>query len=188
MFGNLLTSGASELLDKVGGVVDDLVTTKEEKLQIKKEFKQMMYTAQNEASAQVTSRWEYDMKSDNWLSKNIRPVVMIFLTVMFVVMSLFDGNVGEFEIADAYYTIYETLLLLVYGAYFAGRSFEKVTTMKLPNSDRELTVLQTISFTDDSVDEEIDEAAVKPRQRRKVARQENSTKAKSGPRPPKLTN
>ena len=61
MFGNLLTSGASELLDKVGGVVDDLVTTKEEKLQIKKEFKQMMYTAQNEASAQVTSRWEYDM-------------------------------------------------------------------------------------------------------------------------------
>ena len=72
------------------------------------------------------------MKSDNWLSKNIRPLVLIFLTAVFVLMSFFDGNAGEFTINDAYKPIYQTLLITVYGAYFAGRSIEKVTKAKEP--------------------------------------------------------
>ena len=66
------------------------------------------------------------MKSDNWLSKNIRPLICVFLTVIFVVLSMFDGNIGEFKIQDSYVPIYQTLLITVYGAYFAGRSIEKI--------------------------------------------------------------
>ena len=50
----------------------------------------------------------------------------IFLTVVFVVISVFDGNIGQFSISDAYVPVYQTLLMVVYSAYFAGRSIEKV--------------------------------------------------------------
>ena len=52
--------------------------------------------------------------------------VCIFLTAIFVVLSVFDGNVGEFKINESYVPIYQTLLITVYGAYFAGRSIEKI--------------------------------------------------------------
>ena len=82
--------------------------------------------AESQAQEQVTRRWEADMKSDNWLSKNIRPLICIFLTIIFVTLSLFDGNIGGFVIQESYIPIYQTLLITVYGAYFAGRSIEKI--------------------------------------------------------------
>ena len=127
---NLFSGGAADLVKGVGGVVDNLVTSKEEKLQLKNELEKILNEANATAQQAVTSRWEADMKSDNWLSKNIRPLVLIFLTAVFVVMSFFDGNAGEFTINDAYKPIYQTLLITVYGAYFAGRSIEKVTKNK----------------------------------------------------------
>ena len=66
------------------------------------------------------------MKSDNWLSKNIRPLICLFLTFIFVILSIFHGNVGNFSIDEGYIPIYQTLLITVYGAYFAGRSIEKI--------------------------------------------------------------
>ena len=89
-------------------------------------MKEVLMKAESDAQEQVTRRWEADMKSDNWLSKNIRPLICIFLTAMFVVISIFDGNAGGFKIAPAYIPIYQTLLITVYGAYFAGRSIEKI--------------------------------------------------------------
>ena len=81
--------------------------------------------SEKSAQQEVTKRWESDSKA-GWLPANIRPLTLIFLTVMFVIMSMFDGNVGSFTIDDAYKPIYQTLLITVYGAYFAGRSIEKV--------------------------------------------------------------
>jgi peptidoglycan/LPS O-acetylase OafA/YrhL len=66
------------------------------------------------------------MKSGSWLSKNVRPLTLIFLTFIFVVLSFFDGNVGGFAVSKEYIPVYQTLLMVVYGAYFAGRSIEKV--------------------------------------------------------------
>ena len=66
------------------------------------------------------------MKHGSWLSKNIRPLTLIFLTSVFVVLSVFDGNAGDFSIGAAYVPVYQTLLMTVYAAYFAGRSIEKV--------------------------------------------------------------
>ncbi len=122
----LLSFLGGGVIEKVGNVIDNLSTSKEEAMVAKKAIKEVMMKAESEAQEQVTRRWEADMKSDNWLSKNIRPLICIFLTAMFVVISIFDGNAGEFSISPAYVPIYQTLLITVYGAYFAGRSIEKI--------------------------------------------------------------
>ena len=121
----LLSGNAGQLVESVGGVLDNLITSDEERKEAKTKLKQLILDHETKAQEQVTARWEADMKSDNWLSKNIRPVVLIFLTAVFVLMSFFDGNLGDFAINDAYKPIYQTLLITVYGAYFAGRTIEK---------------------------------------------------------------
>tara|TARA_R100001591_G_scaffold53638_2_gene63677 strand:- start:11863 stop:12249 length:387 start_codon:yes stop_codon:yes gene_type:complete len=122
----LLSFLSGGVIEKVGTVIDNLSTSDEERLAARKAIKQVMMEAESKAQEQVSRRWEADMKSDNWLSKNIRPLICIFLTGMFVVISIFDGNAGGFQIAPAYIPIYQTLLITVYGAYFAGRSIEKI--------------------------------------------------------------
>ena len=62
---------------------------------------------------------------DSFLSKNIRPFVLIYLTVIFSALAFTDGNIGEFVVAKEYIPIFQTLLVTVYGAYFVGRSWEK---------------------------------------------------------------
>ena len=122
----LLKILGGNVIEKVGGVIDSLTTTEEERLEAKRKMEEVLMQAESQAQEQVTRRWEADMKSDNWLSKNIRPLICIFLTAMFVIISIFDGNAGGFQIAPAYVPIYQTLLITVYGAYFAGRSIEKI--------------------------------------------------------------
>ena len=122
----LLDILGGNILGSVGNIVDNLTTSDEERLAAKHAIKEVLVKAENDAQVQVTRRWEADMKSDNWLSKNIRPLICIFLTAMFVVISIFDGNAGGFSISPAYVPIYQTLLITVYGAYFAGRSLEKI--------------------------------------------------------------
>ena len=122
----LLSFLGGGVIEKLGNVVDNLSTSKEEAMAAKKAMKEVLVQAEAQAQEQVTRRWEADMKSDNWLSKNIRPLICIFLTAIFVVLSVFDGNVGGFTIQESYIPIYQTLLITVYGAYFAGRSIEKI--------------------------------------------------------------
>ena len=93
-----------------------------------------MQQAEADAQKQVTRRWESDMKSDSFLSKNIRPMVLIYLTVIFTACAFFDGNIGEFKIAKEYIPIFQTLLVTVYGAYFVGRSWEKAKSISNKNT------------------------------------------------------
>ena len=88
-------------------------------------LQKILEEADNKAQEQVTKRWESDMQSDSVLSKNIRPLVLIYLTVIFTACAFFHGNVGEFKIAEEYIPIFQTLLVTVYGAYFVGRTWEK---------------------------------------------------------------
>ncbi len=117
-----LTGGG---IKEVGKVIDDLVTTEEEKLVAKQKVQEILEQADKEAQEQVTERWKYDMQSDSFLSKNIRPMVLIYLTIIFTALCFSDGNIAEFKIAEAYIPIFQTLLVTVYGAYFVGRSWEK---------------------------------------------------------------
>ena len=126
-----IAKGAGSLLGgdaikDIGKIVDDLHTSGEEREEAKQKITQILAEAEQAAKAQVTARWEADLKHGSWLSKNIRPITLIFLTGVFVILCVFDGNLGEFTIGESYVPVYQTLLITVYGAYFAGRSIEKV--------------------------------------------------------------
>tara|TARA_Y100000310_G_scaffold334434_1_gene414197 strand:+ start:181 stop:606 length:426 start_codon:yes stop_codon:yes gene_type:complete len=130
-----ITSAAGTLLGgdtlkDVGGIIDNLHTSGEEKAAAKERITEILAKAEQAAQAQVSARWEADMKHGSWLSKNIRPLTLIFLTAIFTVLSIFDGNLQiagqDFTIGPAYVPVYQTLLMTVYAAYFAGRSIEKV--------------------------------------------------------------
>tara|TARA_R110000803_G_scaffold210203_1_gene281418 strand:+ start:4577 stop:4975 length:399 start_codon:yes stop_codon:yes gene_type:complete len=113
------------VIKEVGNVIDKFTTTKEEKLELKKQIQVILEAAEANAQKEVTSRWQYDMSSDSFLSKNIRPMVLIYLTFIFSLLAFTDGNIGEFKIAKEYIPIFQTLLVTTYGAYFVGRSWEK---------------------------------------------------------------
>ena len=117
-----LTGG---VIKEIGNTIDMLTTTEEEKLEIKKQIQEILEKADSDAQEQVTERWKADMASDSFLSKNIRPLVLVFLTFVFTVLAFFDGNIGGFTVAEQYVPIFQSLLITVYGAYFVGRTWEK---------------------------------------------------------------
>ena len=126
-----LTGG---LLRDIGKVIDNLHTSDEERLKAKRRLQELLEQADKEAQDQVTERWKYDMQSDSFLSKNIRPLVLVFLTVMFTLFAFTDGNLGEFKIQEEYIPVFQSLLITVYGAYFVGRTWEK--SKKIGEEDR----------------------------------------------------
>lgn len=117
------------VIKEIGNVIDKLTTTEEERLEVKKQIQQILENADTKAQVEVSKRWEADMKSDSFLSKNIRPFILIYLTVIFTSLAFFDGNIGEFELAKEYIPIFQTLLVTVYGAYFIGRTWEKAKSI-----------------------------------------------------------
>jgi hypothetical protein len=113
------------LLKDIAKVIDNLHTSDEERLEAKQKLQELLEQADKEAQDQVTERWKLDMQSDSFLSKNIRPLVLVFLTVMFTLFAFTDGNIGGFEVQKEYIPIFQSLLITVYGAYFVGRTWEK---------------------------------------------------------------
>jgi len=121
----VFSSGAGELIKNVGGVLDNLTTTKEEKLAAQQKIKELISNHELELQKQVTNRWEADMKSDSWLSKNVRPLVLIFLVVSTVLMIFIDAGAITFNVEAKWTDLLQLVLITVIGAYFGGRSLEK---------------------------------------------------------------
>ena len=76
---------------------------------------------------ETTKRWESDMSSDSWWSKNIRPLSLAFLTISLFLYIILDSSLEGFKIDNAWIDLLSSLLLLVYGGYYGMRSVEKVT-------------------------------------------------------------
>ena len=122
----IFSAGANELVKNVGGVIDNLTTTKEEKLEAERKIKEMIMGYEAEMQKQVTERWSMDMKSDSWLSKNIRPLTLIFLVISTVLIIFIDAGVLQFDVKSSWVDLLQLVLITVIGAYFGGRSLEKV--------------------------------------------------------------
>ena len=122
----IFSSGATELVKGIGGVIDNLHTSKEEKLEAERKVKELLSNYEVEMEKQITSRWDSDMKSDSWLSKNVRPMVLIFLVVSTVLMIFIDAGVISFNVEAKWTDLLQLVLITVIGAYFGGRSLEKV--------------------------------------------------------------
>lgn len=123
---DILTNLFSGLFKSAEGILDTTITNKEELQIVKNELQKILNDAEKNAQIQVTDRWKSDMQSDNKLSKNIRPATLIFMTVAFVIISVFDGNLGQFQINPDFIPVYEILLMSIYGAYFVGRTIQKI--------------------------------------------------------------
>ena len=122
----IFSSGATELVKGVGGVIDDLHTSGEEKLAAEAKIKEIVSNYEVEMEKTITERWKMDMQSDSWLSKNIRPLVLVFLVVSTVLMIFIDAGTINFVVEDKWTDLLQLVLITVIGAYFGGRSLEKV--------------------------------------------------------------
>tara|TARA_R110000796_G_scaffold141767_1_gene258162 strand:- start:2374 stop:2766 length:393 start_codon:yes stop_codon:yes gene_type:complete len=122
----IFSSGATELVKGVGSIIDNLHTSKDEKLAAELKVKELIASYEAEMQKQVTERWKMDMQSDSWLSKNIRPLVLIFLVVSTVLLVFIDAGVIAFEVKASWVDLLQLVLITVIGAYFGGRSLEKV--------------------------------------------------------------
>ena len=118
--------GAQDLIKDVGGVLDNLSTSKEEKLEAKRKMKELMANYQMEMEKQVSSRWEADMKSDSWLSKNVRPMTLIFVLVCTMILIFIDAGAIDFVVEEKWTDLLQLTLITIIGAYFGGRSVEKL--------------------------------------------------------------
>ena len=86
----------------------------------------MLLDSEAKAQEQVTARWQADMKSDSWLSKSIRPLVLAWLVVCTTILIFIDAGVIVFKVEDKWVDLLQLVLITVIGAYFGGRSIEKV--------------------------------------------------------------
>ncbi len=125
MLSKLFSGGATELIKGVGGVIDNLHTSGEEKLEAERKIKELIANYEIEMEKNITSRWEADLKSDSWLSKNVRPMVLIFLVVSTVLMIFIDAGTIAFEVEAKWTDLLQLVLITVIGAYFGGRTMEK---------------------------------------------------------------
>jgi hypothetical protein len=126
MLSKLFSGGAAELIKGVGGVIDNLHTSAEEKLAAEQKIKDLVMGYEAEMQKQVTERWKMDMQSDSWLSKNIRPLVLVFLVVSTVLLIFIDAGAINFKVENKWTDLLQLVLITVIGAYFGGRSLEKV--------------------------------------------------------------
>ena len=122
----VFSAGAGKLVQDVGNVIDNLHTSKEEKLAAEARIKDLIMGYEAEMQKQVTERWKLDMNSDSWLSKNIRPLVLVFLVISTVLLVFIDAGFIKFNVKDSYVDLLQLVLITVIGAYFGGRSLEKV--------------------------------------------------------------
>ena len=105
--------------------LDNLHTSKEEKLEAERKVKELIASYEVQMEKEISSRWDADMKSDSWLSKNVRPLVLIFLVVSTVLMIFIDAGVISFNVEAKWTDLLQLVLITVIGAYFGGRSLEK---------------------------------------------------------------
>ena len=118
------------ILEKLSGVADKFIQTKEEKAAFEKEMTQILIQAEAEMQKNVTERWKADLEHGNWLTRSVRPIVLIFLIVATVLMVFIDSGSINFNVEEKWTDLLQLVLMTTIGAYFGGRSVEKFNKFK----------------------------------------------------------
>jgi len=125
LLNKLFQSGAKDLVDSVGNAIDKIHTSSEEKELVKAEIKKKILEYDYNIQKEITKRWEADMQG-NWLTKSIRPLSLAFLLLVLTLFTIVDFSFVELEIKDSWVDLWQLLALTAFGAYFGGRSYEKI--------------------------------------------------------------
>jgi len=109
----------------IADIVDRFVQTKEEKHKANQEIQQLFQSFEIEMQKNTTERWKYDSTSDSWLSKNIRPLVLLILVISTILLVFIDAGKISFEVKESWVDLLQIVLITVIGAYFGSRGFKK---------------------------------------------------------------
>jgi len=128
----LLSSGIDSIIDSVGNALDKLVTSDEERQELKNEIEQIRLDAKIKAEdkalqldKEITKRWELD--NDHIVTRLVRPAIVLWSFFLFTIVMLCDGNIGKFSVNPSYIPMLETVMTTVIIAFFGSRGIEKVT-------------------------------------------------------------
>ena len=134
--GAFLASKAPKVLVAIGdvlpdqgglGVVKNIISSDTKIKAVDKEEAMRLIELDMQELKEISSRWRADMKSDSWLSKNTRPLALVFLTASAVLMMAVDSFHLQFDVDESWINLLKTLLVTVYVAYFGSRGAEKIT-------------------------------------------------------------
>jgi hypothetical protein len=126
ILGKIFSSGANELVKSVGGVLDNLTTSKDEKLAAELKIKELISSYEKDMERNVTDRWISDNQSDSWISRSIRPYSLAFVFICTIVMVFIDSGSIDFNVDDEWKSLLQIVLITMVGAFFGGRTFEKI--------------------------------------------------------------
>jgi cation transport ATPase len=126
----MLKGIVKNLIGNAGEILDEVVTTDEERLEAKRKLKELMLSHQAQMEQNITDRWKADMNSDSWLSKNVRPLMLIFVMVCTMLLIFIDAGFLSFEVESKWVDLLQLVLITIVASYFGGRSLEKVKNGK----------------------------------------------------------
>ena len=135
--GQVLLGAASMINPTLGSVLKGVTSPQEAIAEITKadapqedkiKLQQLIYDQQNKEIEAITSRWQADANSDSWLSKNVRPLVLVWCIVIFPFAGILDSvEAIPFHIGELWNDTFEKVMMAVILAYFGGRTTEKAT-------------------------------------------------------------
>ena len=117
---------SGDLIKNVDSLVDNLTTTKEEKKQLSISLKKLLLDAQAKTEQEITQRHANDMNSDSWLSKNVRPMTLVFVNVCTMILIFIDAGIIDFNVKNEFISLLSTTLVAIISFYFGSRGFEKI--------------------------------------------------------------
>ena len=122
ILGNIL----GNLLGKADKIVDEVITSEEERMQLKNELQKIIQEQEALIEQEVTKRWESDNLQSSWLPRNIRPLVLAWLVVSTTLLIFIDAGVIDFIVEDKWVDLLQIVLITCIGAYFGSRGLEKI--------------------------------------------------------------
>ena len=117
---------SGDLIKNVDSLVDNLTTTEEEKQELKIKFESLLLDAQAKMEAEISQRHANDMNSDSWLSKNVRPMTLVFVIVCTMLLIFIDAGILDFSVKNEFISLLSTTLVAIISFYFGSRGFEKI--------------------------------------------------------------
>ena len=130
ILGKLFGEAGGSVIEKISGVVDKFVHTKDEKAAFEKEMTKVLIDAEAAMQKNVTERWQADLEHGNWLTRSVRPLVLIFLIISTVIMVFIDSGSVNFNVEQKWTDLLQLVLMTTITAYFGGRSVEKFNQFK----------------------------------------------------------
>ena len=137
---NIFSGSIGTVIDSVGNAIDKLVTSDAEKLQLHNELAKIQIEAvlkeqelELKYEEEISKRHQADMISDNWISKSIRPLTLMFILVMYSLLSISSGF--NFQVTESYVELLGQWGMLIMSFYFGGRTVEKVSQIVKGNKN-----------------------------------------------------